>query len=236
MPDLQQLIATDKELLLSMNGSDSLFCDGMWWVISDTKTWLLMGAVLLYVIFKNNRLNAALLALAMLAVAVTLSDQFSSALCKPYFMRFRPTQDPDLYSLVSIVNGYRGGSYGFISSHAANCFAVATFVSLLIRNRIFTVVMFLWAVLPSYSRAYLGVHYPGDLLCGALAGILISVIVYIIYHRINNRFFPQARYTSNQYTASGYMVENLDRLYTAMLLTAFYVVVKAMILSHASYF
>lgn len=234
MWNIQQLIDIDKELLLTLNGSDSLFWDGAMWVLSDSKTWLLMGVVLLYIIFKNNVWKNALLIVCILALAVTLSDQFSSGLCKPLFMRYRPSQDPDLMTLVSLVNNYKGGSYGFISSHAANCFAIATFVALLLRNRWLTVMVYLWALLPSYSRAYLGVHYPGDLFCGAIAGCVISILLYWLYVWINKHYvYSSNNYVSSQYTCSGYMVKDIERFFTAMLITGFYVLIKALWLSKA---
>lgn len=169
MADIQQLIEADKALLLSLNGSASLFWDGFMWTVTDTKTWIPAVLVLLYVVFKNNRVPQGIVITLMFALCVTLADQFASGLCKPYFARFRPTQDPELMYLVQTVNDYRGGLYGFISSHAANTFAVAMFASLLVRYLPFTCMMFLWAMIPSYSRMYLGVHYPGDILCGAVA-------------------------------------------------------------------
>ena len=230
MIDIQQLIEADKQCLLAVNGSDSLFLDGVMWTLSDTKTWIFSGLVLLYVVFKNNTWRNALVVLVLIALAITLADQFSSGLCKPYFARFRPAQDPEMMPFVNIVNAYRGGQYGFISSHAANCFAVAMLVSLLMRDRWLAVVMFLWALVPSYSRAYLGVHYPGDLICGAVAGCVISCLVYASYSFVRKRFCPEAQYVSSQYTCSGYKTEDVDKLYAALLLTCFYVLVKAMLM------
>lgn len=154
MIDIQQLIEADKELLLTLNGSSSLFWDGFMWTVSGTKIWIPVGAMLLYIIFKNTKFTQGLLILVMLVLTVTLADQFSSGLCKPLFMRFRPAQDPEIMYMVNVVNGYRGGAYGFISSHAANTFAVATFVALLIRNCWMTVIMYIWALIPSFSHIF----------------------------------------------------------------------------------
>ena len=132
--DIQQLIGFDQELLLNLNGSDSLFWDGFMWLSTNMVTWIPLAVVLLYVIFKNNKIKEALLILGLLAVVVVLADQISSGFCKPFFARYRPTQDPVLMYLTDIVNGYRGGRYGFISSHAANTFAVAIFISLIVKN------------------------------------------------------------------------------------------------------
>ena len=123
--DIQQLIELDRDLLLSWNGSESLFWDGFMWIVSDTKTWVLAAIVLLYIIFKNTKFAHGVLILIMIALTITMADQFASGLCKPYFERFRPAQDPELMYLVDVVNSYRGGRYGFISSHAANTFAFA---------------------------------------------------------------------------------------------------------------
>lgn len=112
MADIQQLIEADKALLLSLNGSDSLFWDGFMWTVTDTRTWIPALVVLLYVIFKNNRIPQGLVIVLMFALSVTLADQIASGICKPYFARFRPAQDPELMYMVQTVNGYRGGLYG----------------------------------------------------------------------------------------------------------------------------
>lgn len=230
MIDIQQLIDKDKELLLFLNGSHSLFWDGFMSVVTDTKTWIPAAAVLLYIILKNNKLAQGGIILVMLALTIALADQFASGLCKPYFARLRPTQDPALMYLVHIVDGYRGGRYGFISSHAANTFAVATFISLLIRNRWLTVMMMGWAIIPSYSRIYLGVHYPGDILCGAVAGSIIAFLVYCLYAFIQKRYFFQAQgYVSTQYTSSRYELNDIQILHMVLLATYFYAIVAGLV-------
>lgn len=132
--DIQQYIAADKELLLNLNGSQSLFWDGFMWVATSTIVWVPVAAMLLYIIIKNNKIQEALLTIVMIALVITLADQIASGLCKPFFARFRPTQDPNIMYMVDIVNGYRGGRFGFISSHAANTFAISVFLSLLIKR------------------------------------------------------------------------------------------------------
>ena len=233
--DIQQYIAYDRNLLLDWNGSDSLFWDGFMWVATSTYIWIPLAIVLLYVILKNNKGWEALYTILAFALVITLADQISSGICKPFFQRFRPTLDPEIMFLIDVVNGYRGGRYGFISSHAANTFGVAVFVSLLIRNKWLTFMLVSWAVLNSYSRIYLGVHYPGDILFGTLNGCIVGVIIYLIYRCFHKKFFNQVRYVSNQYTASGYLITDVHLLLLTYILTCFVIVVWGMILAKMIY-
>ena len=113
----------------------------------------------------------------VLAVALTvaLSDQIASSLIKPLVCRLRPSHAEHFVAYV--LNGHRGGMYGFVSSHAANSFGVAVLLILLSRNRLVAASMLLWAAVVSYSRIYLGVHYPGDIICGALVGVAMAFVV-----------------------------------------------------------
>lgn len=230
--DIQQLIEFDKQLLLTLNGQHSLFWDGFMWTVTSTLTWIPVAAALLYVIFKNNRLPQAATILVMLALCITFADQISSGICKPYFARFRPAQDPDIMYLVHVVNDYRGGRYGFMSSHAANTFAVAMFISLLVRNYLTTILTFSWAVIASYSRIYLGVHYPGDILCGALLGMSIATLLYFGYRYLYKKreVLHASRYSHGQYfTSGGYAYTHLSVFYFVLIATYFGAVIAGMI-------
>ncbi|HON19216.1 MAG TPA: phosphatase PAP2 family protein [Salinivirgaceae bacterium] len=115
----------------------------------------------------------------IIAILITfiLTEQASN-LIKVLIQRPRPSHNSELEGLLHFVNNYRGGQFGFVSSHAANTFGLATIVSLIFRNKTWVVAMFLWASIVAYSRIYLGVHYPTDILCGAALGILIAFMVY----------------------------------------------------------
>ena len=218
---LQNLIKLDQELLLSMNGSDSLFWDGIMVVITSTQVWIPMFIVLLYVIGKNNTLKSFMWTIAAIALVILLSDQMSSGICKPLFERFRPTQDPYLMYEVDIVNGYRGGRYGFISSHAANTFGAFVFLSLIFRRKSIAIMLGIWAVMSSYSRIYLGVHYLGDIFCGCLVGCLTGYLIHLLYFHLNKKntkIIPTSS-RSSVYTKTGYSVSDLNFLLLTILLT-----------------
>ena len=234
--NIQQLINLDQQLLLNLNGSDSLFWDGFMWIATSTFIWIPMAVALLYVIFKNNRIREAFLVIIMLALAITLADQISSGFCKPFFARFRPTQDPELMYLIDIVNDYRGGRYGFISSHAANTFTVAVLLTCIIRSWSLAILLFIWAALNAYSRIYLGVHYPGDILFGTLLGVSLGILIYMLYRKLKSKFFEAPRYISNQYTSSGYLIKDIHLLHTIMIITIFIIMIGGIILTHIRYF
>ena len=229
--DIQQLIGFDQELLLKLNGSNSLFWDGFMWLSTNMLTWIPFAVVLLYVIFKNNKIKEALIIIALLGVVIALADQISSGICKPLFARFRPTQDPELMYQIDIVNGYRGGTYGFISSHAANTFGVAVFLTLIFKSGSLAIILFIWAILNAFSRIYLGVHYPGDILFGTLVGVGAGILIYIIYRKLQNTLLKQANFISNQYTSSGYLISDIRLIKTVFYLTLFYVMVREMMIT-----
>lgn len=234
--DIQQLIGFDQELLLKINGSDSLFWDGFMWMATNKLTWIPMAIALLYVIFKNNKIKEAFLLIGLIILVITLADQISSGFCKPYFARFRPTQDPELMYQIDVVNGYRGGTYGFTSSHAANTFGVALFLSLVMRSWSLSIILFIWAALNAYSRMYLGVHYPGDIFFGTLTGLGSGILMYLIYNYLQKKLLTQPVYISNQYTSSGYLKSDIHIIHTTMILTFFYILIGGMIKTHISYF
>ena len=234
--DIQQLIGFDQELLLKINGSDSLFWDGFMWMATNKLTWIPMAIALLYVIFKNNKIKEAFLLIGLIILVITLADQISSGFCKPYFARFRPTQDPELMYQIDVVNGYRGGMYGFTSSHAANTFGVALFLSLVMRSWSLSIILFIWAALNAYSRMYLGVHYPGDIFFVTLTGLGSGILMYLLYNYLQKKLLTQPVYISNQYTSSGYLKSDIHIIHTTMILTFFYILIGGMIKTHISYF
>jgi undecaprenyl-diphosphatase len=219
--DIQPFIDFDQSLLLQLNGSDSLFWDGCMLVYTSMAVWMPLAAILLYVLIKNNNIKDFFLLIVLVAVVATLTDTISSGICKPFFERWRPTNDPMLMYAVDVVNETRGGRFGFTSSHAANSFGIATFVSLLIRNRALSVSLVIWAAMNAFTRIYLGVHYPGDILAGTMIGVVVGWAVYRLYVYIQNHKRRTARrdWISNHYTKSGYLVSDVYLLLMFMYAT-----------------
>ncbi len=218
--DLQRLIDIDKQVLLALNGSNSLYMDGVMKIYTSTVVWLPVALVLLLVVLKNNSPRIGFLTVLAVALTVVATDQVSSHLIKPLVERLRPCNDPTIMHLVDTFNGYRSGGYSFTSSHACNSFGVFAVTSLIVRNRTLSLSLLVWAVINSFSRIYLGVHYPGDILCGALLGAAIGVVVYLIFSFIRNKVeYSSVRITAN-YTSSGYLVDDV-RMVTASLYATF---------------
>lgn len=224
---LLDIISFDQQLLLLLNGSDSLFWDGVWVAITSVATWLFFFASLLYVFFKSYPPRQVFIVLLAVGFAILFADQIASGICKPLFQRPRPSHEPLLMGLVDIVDGRRGGQYGFMSSHAANGFAIFTLLSLIIRHRSATFALLLYAMLSSYSRIYLGLHYPGDILCGALVGVLCGVLCYYGYLFLCSRMITGRRFYSTAYTSSGIAREDADIPIFAYLLSLVGVMIYA---------
>lgn len=171
----------DARLLLIVNGAHSPFFDSVMWCISGRWIWVPFYAVLAYLLFRRMSWKRASICLVTIGLIILSADQTCATLIRPEIGRLRPANlNNPLSSFVHVVNGYRGGRYGFPSCHAANTFALAVFMSLVIRHKWFTVMMFSWAFVVSYSRMYLGVHYFGDLFCGATIGSLFAVLFYYL--------------------------------------------------------
>ena len=188
---IETLIELDKELFFFLNGLHVDWLDQVMFWISDKKIWIPFYAFLAYLIIREYKWKAVIW-LAGIGLAIAASDQILSGLMKPFFERYRPSRDPDLEGLVYTINGYTGGRYGFASSHSGNTFALATFFFLLFRNKYSWIgLLFLWAAIVSYSRIYLGVHYPGDILIGAIVGTSLAWIFFNLSCMVKKKYYSK---------------------------------------------
>nr|WP_315167701.1 phosphatase PAP2 family protein [uncultured Flavobacterium sp.] len=176
----------DISILLWLNGSNSGFWDKVMWFASEKYTWLpFYGFLLLLLIWKYRK--DAIFMILLIVLLITISDQLASGIFKPIFERLRPSHNPDLIDKLHIVNNYRGGKFGFISSHAANVFSLAFYLTLVARDKLkcLPFVLIPWAAFVSLSRVYLGVHYPADIVVPAVLSIPIALLVARIYNLYN---------------------------------------------------
>ena len=185
---MQTLIDLDKKILLFLNGLNHPFLDQIMIYSTETFFWLPLYLFLIFLIFKNYKKETLSILLGA-AITIILADQITSSLMKPFFARLRPSQDPALQSLVHLVNGYKGGLYGFASSHAANTFGTALFVWLALSpfyKRVGWI--FAWAAFMTYTRIYLGVHFPGDIFVGAIIGLGCGWVGFRVSQWLIDRF------------------------------------------------
>lgn len=182
------LTRIDTELFLFLNGLHVDWLDPVMTFISGKITWAPFYIVLLFLVIKNYKKQSIIIIIGIILLIVC-SDQVSSGIFKPIFERPRPCHNEAIKDLVYLPNGHCGGAYGFISSHACNTFALAAFLTLLLKKyyKKIAYVMFIWATLVAYSRIYMGVHYPGDVIAGAAVGAIIGVIIAKVADKIINR-------------------------------------------------
>lgn len=185
MDFITTLDSWDRQLLLWINHDGGPWADTFWWYYSGKVAWVAAAAAILYTLARNRRgWQAAAVVILMTLLVATLCDQVSASVIKPLVQRPRPSRDAELSALLHLVHNYHGGRYGFVSNHAANAFGMVTWLALLLRGRWLRCTLIAWAIGSCYSRLYLGVHYPGDILCGALTGVAIALLTWQLYKHI----------------------------------------------------
>ncbi len=160
--------------MLLMNGWHAPFLDFPMELISGVATWFPLYALLLFGLGKKYGWSKWWLWVLAPVLTVAMTDWISVNLFKEVFERYRPSHNLEIKDLLHYVGDYRGGQYGFVSSHATTTFGIATIMTWMYRNQKIAWALYLWAALVSFSRIYLGVHYPGDILGGAMLGVSIG--------------------------------------------------------------
>ena len=222
------LIDLDKQWLLAVNGSDSVFLDSVVKTLTTATTWIPLYVALIYVVVKNSdSLRKVFIILGCALLCVFLAGSLDDMIVKPLVARWRPARDPDIGLSVDIVNGYRGGRFGFFSAHASNTFSLAVFLFWLIRSRVLSIALVAWSLVNCWTRMYLGVHYPGDILVGLLWGAVVGTGVWMLYNRMERQSLAPANYISSQYTKTGFQQQHADIPVAVMLFTLVYALLRA---------
>jgi undecaprenyl-diphosphatase len=182
-------------------------------------------------VMKNNdNFRRLLLVLGGAGLCVLLAGTVDDAIVKPLVARWRPTHDPQIGILVDIVDGYRGGKYGFFSAHASNTMSIATFFCWLARSRRLSIALVIWSLVNCWTRMYLGVHFPGDILVGLIWGITVGTGVYFLYRRLTRDMYMPRNLNPAQYTTTCYRRLDCNWPVAVFIYTLLFVFIKACIL------
>ena len=184
------ILQVDRAWFLALNGSWGAGWDVFFYVMSGKSTWIPLYLLIIWLIYRKYGWRHTLWAVVFMGLMVVAVDQVAN-IFKYGLQKFRPTHTPELAGLVHTVNGYVGGLYGTVSAHAATCFSIGAFSAALFRSRLYTVLIVLWAVVVSYSRIYLGVHFPLDILLGTIDGLLGAWLFLWIFRKAVPR--PETR-------------------------------------------
>jgi undecaprenyl-diphosphatase len=228
--DWESLIELDRQLLLAVNGSESLYLDTLVHTLTTALTWVPLYVSLFYLVLRNNdSVVKILLIVGSAALCVILAGTIDDTIVKPLVGRWRPAHDPQIGAVVDIVNDYRGGRFGFFSAHACNTFSIAVFFSILVRSRLLALFLVTWSFINCWTRLYLGVHFPGDILVGLVWGAIVGIGVYILYWRVNRRFSTGMGFISSKYTSTGYQKTDINIVITILMFTYIYALLRACI-------
>ncbi len=188
---LDWLLSVDRDLFVFLNGMGSETWDAFWLAITKKFTWVPFFGIILYLLIKHLGWRHVLLIVIIITLILTVTDQTTN-LIKSYFQRLRPVNAPELENLMRIVQ--RRNSYSFFSGHAANSMAVAMFLYIVLKRYLkYMGFVFIWPLIFAYSRIYLGLHYPLDIMCGYLYGILMALIFFQLYRYSRDKIFPDQR-------------------------------------------
>lgn len=230
--DFSKIQDMDMQVLSLFNGSDNIMLDQMVQILTSGLTWIPLYVMLFFVVMRNNEtMGQIALVVGSAIFCVLFADGLVDGIIKQLAERWRPSNDPTFKYMVQVVDDIRLKGYSFCSAHAANTMSLAVFFSLLIRSKMLTITLVIWSLINCWTRLYLGVHYPSDILCGMIIGIIVGILVYLLYYKIYLRISPKINYISNQYTSTGYDYDDIDKAMVILMLTLVYVVTRSVVMA-----
>ena len=230
--DFSKIQDMDMQVLSLFNGSDNIMLDQMVQILTSGLTWIPLYVMLFFVVMRNNEtIGQIALVVGSAIFCVLFADGLVDGIIKQLAERWRPSNDPTFKYMVQVVDDIRPKGYSFCSAHAANTMSLAVFFSLLIRSKLLTITLVIWSLINCWTRLYLGVHYPSDILCGMIVGIIVGILVYLLYYKIYLRISPKINYISNQYTSTGYDHDDIDKAMVILMLTLVYVVTRSVVMA-----
>lgn len=230
--DFSKIQDMDMQVLSIFNGSDNIMLDQMVQILTSGLTWIPLYVMLFFVVMRNNEtMGQIALVVGSAIFCVLFADGLVDGIIKQLAERWRPSNDPTFKYMVQVVDDIRPKGYSFCSAHAANTMSLAVFFSLLIRSKMLTITLVIWSLINCWTRLYLGVHYPSDILCGMIIGIIVGILVYLLYYKIYLRISPKINYISNQYTSTGYDHDDIDKAMVILMLTLVYVVTRSVVMA-----
>lgn len=230
--DFSKIQDMDMQVLSIFNGSDNIMLDQMVQILTSGLTWIPLYVMLFFVVMRNNEtMGQIALVVGSAIFCVLFADGLVDGIIKQLAERWRPSNDPTFKYMVQVVDDIRPKGYSFCSAHAANTMSLAVFFSLLIRSKMLTITLVIWSFINCWTRLYLGVHYPSDILCGMIVGIIVGILVYLLYYKIYLRISPKINYISNQYTSTGYDHDDIDKAMVILMLTLVYVVTRSVVMA-----
>lgn len=230
--DFSKIQDMDMQVLSIFNGSDNIMLDQMVQILTSGLTWIPLYVMLFFVVMRNNEtMGQIALVVGSAIFCVLFADGLVDGIIKQLAERWRPSNDPTFKYMVQVVDDIRPKGYSFCSAHAANTMSLAVFFSLLIRSKMLTITLVIWSLINCWTRLYLGVHYPSDILCGMIVGIIVGILVYLLYYKIYLRISPKINYISNQYTSTGYDHDDIDKAMVILMLTLVYVVTRSVVMA-----
>ena len=187
---LDQLVQLDKELFIYLNRLGTETWDGFWMFYTTKFNWIPFYAILVYLMYKKLNTKMFILTLVVVALMITFTDQVSNLFKNVFVRRPRPCHNDEVFSVMRLVKSYCGGQFGYFSGHASNSMAVAIFTGFMLKEKYKYLIylMIVWAAAMGYSRIYIGVHYPLDVLSGALFGALSGYMFYRLDKYIQSKF------------------------------------------------